>query len=86
MAEQIRATILTHLCYTEQVYGRINKKLATSMSRDEAHILIRSVKANELNEIKKIGKNYYIYDEEKQIRITINSHTCREITVDQISV
>lgn len=46
--------------------------------------MIRSVIANELNEIKKIGKNYYIYDEEKRIRVTVNSHTFRVITVDRI--
>lgn len=55
------------------------------MLRNEIHSLIHPMIANERNEIKKIGKNYYIYDEEKRIRVTINSHTFRVITADRIS-
>lgn len=77
--------ILKHLCYTELVYGRINKKLKMNLTKSEIEELILNVISNTKEEfITKIGKNYYLANSERKIKITINSHTYRIITVDKI--
>lgn len=79
-----RKTILGQICYTDLVYGRINKKLKTNMSNDEIEKLVYSVVECESNPINKIGKNYYIEDTKTKVRVTVNSHTYRVITADKI--
>ena len=77
--------ILSHLCYTELVYGRINKKLQTNMSNEEIEELMSKVIKNSREQsFQKIGKNYYISNEQYNIIITINSYTFRVITVDKL--
>ena len=76
--------ILNNICYTELVYGRINKKLKTTFSNIEIEnfiykLLVETDKSNFF----KIGKNYYATNREKQIRVTINSNNYRIITVDK---
>lgn len=80
-----KAEILTNICYTQLVYGRINKKLNTTYSKPEIETLIHEI-VREANEryVEKIGKNFYVTNPEKGIRITINSNTYRVITVDKI--
>ncbi|ARV16179.1 DUF3781 domain-containing protein [Polaribacter sp. SA4-12] len=77
--------ILKNHCYTKLVYERINKKLKTNFSNDESEILIKKVLEETVieNYIKK-GKNFYISNNQYNIRITINSNTFRVITVDRI--
>lgn len=78
--------ILEHICYTELVYGRINKKLNTDYSKNEIeNILLKIIKTTDLEFFKKKGKNFYIYNKKDNIRITVNSHTYRIITVDKLS-
>lgn len=81
----IKQAILEHLCYTELVYQRINKKLNTKLSKKqiEQHIF-QILEATDLSCFQKIGKNYYVSSTENNIRITINSNTFRIITVDKI--
>lgn len=81
----IKAKILTNICYTELVYGRINKKLKSNYAKSEIERFIFDV-INETAEafFQKTGKNYYIINTEKSIRITINSNTFRVITVNRI--
>jgi len=75
--------ILENICYTELVYGRINKKLGTNLSKKQIEKLtITILKETEDKFISKIGKNYYVTNLERGIKITINSHTFRVITVD----
>lgn len=78
--------ILNEICYTELVYGRINKKLQVNYSKTEIEKLIFDA-VNETVEkfFQRIGKNYYITNTYKNIRITINSQTHRVITVDRIT-
>lgn len=78
--------ILNNICYTELVYGRINKKLRVDYAKPEIEKLIFNT-INETAEkfIQKVGKNYYITNTNKNIRITINSYTHRVITVDRIT-
>jgi len=79
--------ILEKICYTELVYGRINKKMKTLFSKKQIEEFIFQT-LKETNEIffKKKGKNFYVTNAENNIRITINSNTFRIITVDKIEV
>lgn len=80
-----KAKILSKLCYTELVYGRINKKLKTAYSKQQIEDLIYdSIDNAGENCFEKIGKNFYITNYDKNIRITVNSYTYRVITVDKI--
>ncbi|QNM84522.1 DUF3781 domain-containing protein [Polaribacter pectinis] len=77
--------ILNKICYTELVYGRINKKLNLELSKDRIEKLISEIlsKTDE-SEFQKKGKNIYITNNERNIRLTINSFTNRIITADKL--
>lgn len=81
-----KTDILKHICYTALVYERINKKLNINISKKEVEECILEIltKTNTQDFIK-TGKNYYVTNREHNIRITINSNTCRIITVDKIN-
>jgi Protein of unknown function (DUF3781) len=76
---------LKKICYTELVYERINKKLNMQLSKDkiESMILIIINDTNE-TEFQKTGKNIYITNREKQVRLTVNSNNYRIITADKL--
>ncbi len=78
--------ILNKICYTELVYGRINKKLDLELSKDKIETLISEI-ISETDESKfqKKGKNIYITNNERNIRLTINSYTNRIITADKLN-
>ena len=77
--------ILENICYTELVYGRINKKLKTSFSKKEIEkFIFKILEETEIKFFTKKGKNFYIKNEENNIILTINSNTFRIITVDKI--
>jgi hypothetical protein len=80
-----KKVILDKLCYTELVYGRINKKLKIDLSKDKIEELITTVvlEADE-NKFIKTGKNIYITNEKRNIMLTINSYTNRIITADKL--
>lgn len=82
----VKKEILQKLCYTELVYGRINKKLKTQLSKPDIEKMIRValVETSESNFQKK-GKNYYVTNHTRELRMTINSYTFRIITVDNLS-
>jgi hypothetical protein len=77
--------ILENICYTKLVYERINKKLNINILNKQIEELIFTV-LMETDEsfFSKTGKNYYVKNIERKIRITINSTTFRVITVDRI--
>jgi FKBP-type peptidyl-prolyl cis-trans isomerase (trigger factor) len=77
--------ILKNICYTDLVYGRINKKLNIELTKEEIEKMIYEV-IEETNEtkFKKTGKNIYITNDNKDIRLTINSYTNRIITADSL--
>jgi hypothetical protein len=81
-----KKVILDKICYTKLVYGRINKKLNWMLSDDEIEeaILNILIVTNE-SEFQKTGKNIYISNDEKNIRLTINSFTNRIITADKLN-
>ncbi len=74
------------ICYTELVYGRINKKLSLDLSKDKIEEMIISIisETDESN-FHKTGKNIYITNNERNIRLTINFYTTRIITVDKLN-
>jgi len=77
--------ILYNICYTELVYERINKKLNTDFSKKQIEgFIFSTLKETDEKYFSKTGKNFYIKNIEKNIRITINSNTYRIITVDKI--
>ena len=78
--------ILDKICYTELVYGRINKKLSLELSKKKIEEMIFSIisETDEVN-FQKTGKNIYITNNERNIRLTINSYTNRIITVDKLN-
>lgn len=75
--------ILNKICYSELVYERINKKLNSEFSKSEIENKLFSIvkETNEIN-FRKTGKNIYVSNDERNIRITINLNTYRVITVD----
>ena len=80
-----KKVILDKLCYTELVYGRINKKLKIDLSKDKIEELITTViLETDENKFIKIGKNIYITNEKRNIILTINSYTNRIITADKL--
>lgn len=79
--------ILARLCYTDLVYDRINKKLKTHFTREEARLFICKVLTEtNIDRFTKIGKNIYVSNREHRIKITINSYTFRIITVDRLNI
>lgn len=77
--------ILDKICYTELVYGRINKKLNTEFSKSEIEKMLFDILFETQKQyFQKIGKNIYVINPEKNIKITINSYTNRIITVDKL--
>ena len=80
-----KQTILDRLCYTELVYGRINKKLKLDFSKDRIEELVTTViLETDENKFTKTGKNIYITNEKRKIILTINSYTNRIITASKL--
>ena len=78
--------ILDKICYTDLVYERINKKLNIELSKDKIEEMIFAIiKETDETEYQKIGKNIYITNNEKNVRLTINSYTNRIITADKLN-
>lgn len=78
--------ITNKICYTELVYGRINKKLKSNYSKPEIEtMLLEILKETPENCFHQTGKNIYVSNTKSNIRITINSHTYRIITVDRLT-
>lgn len=81
-----KTDILSNLCYTELVYGRINKKLKLNLSKEEIETIIYEIlKEASDSQYQKIRKNIYVTHVERNIKITVNSYTHRIITVDYLS-
>lgn len=77
--------ILNNICYTDLVYGRINKKLNKQLTKRQIEeMLLNIIKETPEAYFQRIGKNIYVSNSEKNIRITINSNTFRVITVDVV--
>ncbi len=84
--KNLKKDILDNLCYTELVYGRINKKLKIDLSKDKIEELILKIisETNE-SEFLKTGKNIYITNNKRNVILTINSYTNRIITANKLN-
>ncbi len=81
-----KKVILERICYTELVYGRINKKLNIELSKEKIEEMILSIiKQTDDSGFIKTGKNIYITNIERNVRLTINSYTNRIITADKLN-
>ena len=77
--------IIKNICFTELVYGRINKKLTTIFSKQEIDaFIVNLIQETEERYFVKIGKNFYVTHMLNKIKVTINSNTFRVITVDRV--
>ena len=78
--------ILAKICYTELVYGRINKKLEIELSNDQIEKMISSIiSETDETDFQKAGKNIYITNRFRNVRLTINAYTNRIITADKLN-
>jgi hypothetical protein len=78
--------ILHNISYTELVYERINKKLGIALSKDNIEKMISTIiSETDETEFQKTGKNIYITNHLRNIRLTINSYTNRIITADKLN-
>ncbi|MQS52641.1 DUF3781 domain-containing protein [Companilactobacillus mishanensis] len=76
--------IAGNICYTELVYGRVNKKLKVDLSSNEIEEMVMEILKDHQSIIEKIGKNFYISNLEKHVRLTVNSYNYRLITANRI--
>ena len=84
--KNFKEEILSKICYTNLVYERINKKLNIELSKDKIEEMIFAIiKETDETEYQKIGKNIYIINYEKNVKLTINANTNRIITADKLN-
>lgn len=82
---EVKSFVLEHLCYSNLVFGRINKKLKSNLSPKEIEEFVYRMVSSDDCMIYKCGKNYYACNETTGVQITINSFNCRVITADTIN-
>lgn len=81
----IKELIIEKLKYTELAYGRINKKLKINLKKSEIEeLIIKIILSTKDKNIYKVGKNFYLINEESKIKLTINSNTFTFITANKI--
>lgn len=84
--KKFKEEILCKICYSNLVYERINKKLNIELSKDKIEEMIFAIiKETDETEYQKIGKNIYIINYEKNVKLTINANTNRIITADKLN-
>lgn len=83
--EDYKSEILDKICYTDLVYERINKKLNIQLPKDEIEkMILKIIEETESTKFQKKGKNIYITNNYRNVRLTINSFTNRLITADRL--
>jgi FKBP-type peptidyl-prolyl cis-trans isomerase (trigger factor) len=84
--KKFKEEILCKICYSNLVYERINKKLNIELSKDKIEEMIFAIiEETDETEYQKIGKNIYITNNERDVKLTINSYTNRIITADKLN-
>ncbi|WP_158730026.1 MULTISPECIES: DUF3781 domain-containing protein [unclassified Flavobacterium] len=85
--KNFKSEILKNICYTELVYGRFNKKLNIELSKEKIEeFILETISETDEAKFQKKGKNIYITNKEKNIRLTINFYTYRIITADKLNI
>jgi len=83
--EDYKTKILDKICYTDLVYERINKKLNIQLQKNEIEEMIYEIiEKTDRIKFQKTGKNIYITNDYRNVRLTINSYTNRIITADKL--
>ncbi len=83
--EDYKTEIINKICYTDLVYERINKKLNLQLPKDEIEKMIHQIiEETDKTEFRKAGKNIYITNKHRNVRLTINAYTNRIITADRL--
>lgn len=77
--------IKEHVCYTELVYQRVNKKLAVYLSKSEVEALVMAVLEDSATSVEKLGKNYYVTNLLQRGQLVINPLNYRLITVNHVA-
>ncbi|MGD9994533.1 MAG: DUF3781 domain-containing protein [Salinivirgaceae bacterium] len=86
MMHDYKTEILDKICYTDLVYFRINKKLNIQLQKDEIEKMIyKIIEETDKMKFQKTGKNIYITNNYRNVRLTINSNTYRIITADRLN-
>lgn len=81
-----KSEILDEICYTDLVYGRINKKFNKQLSKNQIEEMIfKIIKETDNSGFYKKGKNIYITNNNRNVILTINYYTNRIITVDNLN-
>ncbi|TPR13453.1 DUF3781 domain-containing protein [Apilactobacillus timberlakei] len=81
--KELKLKIAKNICYTKLVYIRISKKLKINLSNESIEKLIKKTIFTS-SKIEKKGKNYYVYNFDNQIRVTVNANNFRVITTDSL--
>lgn len=80
-----KTLIQENICYTDLVYGRINKKLNIQFGNNEIEeMVLKIIDETDVAEFRKEGKNIYVTNTDKNVRFTINSFNYRIITADKL--
>jgi len=83
--EDYKTEIINKICYTDLVYERINKKLNLQLPKDEIEKMIHQIiEDTDKAEFRRRGKNIYITNNQRNVRLTINAHSNRIITADSL--
>ena len=83
--EDYKTEIINKICYTDLVYERINKKLNLQLPKDEIEKMIHQIiEDTDKAECRRRGKNIYITNNQRNVRLTINAYTNRIITADSL--
>lgn len=82
---ELLAQIKDHVCYTELVYQRVNKKLVVDLSHAEIEALVIAVLNDVATGVERLGKNYYVTNQTRQVQLVINSFNYRLITVNRVT-
>lgn len=79
-----RTTFLDNVCYTPLVFGRVNKKLSTTMTNEEIQQLVNQIISDPKTIINQNGKNYYLQND--TVELVINSFNYRLITASRKNI
>lgn len=77
--------IKEHVCYTDFVYQRVNKKLAVDLLKSEVEALVLAILSDVATDVEKFGKNYYVSNLSRQVQLVINSFNYRLITANRVT-
>lgn len=82
--QKLLTQIKAHVCYTDLVYQRVNKKLKTDLSREGIEALVNEILMDDTSTVEKRGKNYYVTSYSQRVCLTINSYNFRLITANRV--